>query len=70
MSTTVSDCHSICNSPVNFSKSKMLFSFPKDERFRSLRINSFFNLVVINFIISLFHYLKDIQLLELGLEHF
>jgi predicted transcriptional regulator len=34
MSITVSNCVSICNSPLNNSMSKNLFSFPKQERFK------------------------------------
>ena len=33
MSITVSNCVQICNSPLNISKSKQLFSFSKSSRF-------------------------------------
>jgi hypothetical protein len=33
MSVTVSTCGQICNAPTNLSPSKMLYSFPKQERF-------------------------------------
>ncbi len=35
MSVTVSNCDDICNSPLNNSKSKMLYTFPKSQRFSS-----------------------------------
>lgn len=35
MSITISNCNEICNSPLNNSKSKMLFTFPRSQRFRS-----------------------------------
>eukprot|EP01017_Pseudomicrothorax_dubius_P025273 TRINITY_DN270_c0_g2_i1.p1 TRINITY_DN270_c0_g2~~TRINITY_DN270_c0_g2_i1.p1 ORF type:complete len:286 (-),score=49.84 TRINITY_DN270_c0_g2_i1:118-975(-) len=34
MSLTVSNCYEICNSPLNSSTAKNLYSFPKDKRFR------------------------------------
>lgn len=34
MSVTVSTCFQICNSPLNLSKSKHLYSFPKSTRFK------------------------------------
>ncbi|KAL4438449.1 hypothetical protein ABPG74_009488 [Tetrahymena malaccensis] len=34
MSITASNCYEISNSPLNLSKSKQLYSFPKDKRFR------------------------------------
>lgn len=37
MSITISNCNEICNSPLNTSKSKMLFSFPKSNRFHSTK---------------------------------
>ena len=33
MSVTVSNCQEICNNPLNTSKSKMLYTFPKQSRF-------------------------------------
>lgn len=35
MSVTLSNCQEICNSPLNCSKAKMLYSFPRSQRFRS-----------------------------------
>ena len=35
MSVTVSNCFEICNAPTNISSAKMLYSFPKDGRFKS-----------------------------------
>ena len=35
MSVTVSNYNSICNNPLNRSKSKSLYSFPKNERFKA-----------------------------------
>lgn len=35
MSVTLSNCQEICNSPLNSSKAKMLYSFPRSQRFRS-----------------------------------
>lgn len=37
MSVTISNCDEICKSPTNTSPSKMLFSFPKGERFQKSR---------------------------------
>ncbi|EGR30854.1 hypothetical protein IMG5_122550, partial [Ichthyophthirius multifiliis] len=34
MSITISNCFQICNSPLNYSKSKYLYSFPKSQRFK------------------------------------
>lgn len=38
MSITVSNCNEICSSPTNTSKSKMLYSFSKGDRFPKRRI--------------------------------
>lgn len=38
MSITISNCDEICNSPVNSSKAKMLYSFSKGERFSKRKI--------------------------------
>jgi hypothetical protein len=35
MSITLSNCNEICNSPLNSSKAKMLYTFPKSQRFRN-----------------------------------
>jgi hypothetical protein len=35
MSITLSNCNEICNSPLNSSKAKMLYTFPKGQRFNS-----------------------------------
>lgn len=36
MSITVSNCLQICNSPLNQSSAKNLWSFPKSDRFAKL----------------------------------
>lgn len=36
MSLTVSTCFQICNSPLNLSQSKHLYSFPKSQRFKDI----------------------------------
>ena len=33
MSITISNCYEICNAPTNQSSAKMLYSFPKQQRF-------------------------------------
>lgn len=38
MSVTISNCNEICNSPTNFSPSKMLYSFPKTARFNTRKV--------------------------------
>lgn len=35
MSVTISTCEEICHSPVNESKAKMLYTFPKEPRFNT-----------------------------------
>jgi len=37
MSITVSNCFEICNSPLNLSPSKMLYSFGKEQRFKTMK---------------------------------
>ena len=37
MSITISTCNQICNSPLNQSRAKMLYSFSKGERFKRLQ---------------------------------
>lgn len=37
MSITVSNCNEICNCPLNISKSKMLYTFAKSQRFHSTK---------------------------------
>ena len=38
MSIIVAKGEVICKSPINTSKSKMLYSIPKDERFKKLKM--------------------------------
>lgn len=38
MSITISNCDEICNSPVNSSKAKMLYTFSKGDRFSKRKI--------------------------------
>lgn len=35
MSVIISDCYKISNSPINTSKTKQLYSFSKDQRFKN-----------------------------------
>ncbi len=55
MSITISNCDEICHSPVNSSKSKMLYSFSKSSRFPQRRriMYVFIHLGVINSMIHI-----------------
>lgn len=63
MSITISNCDEICASPSNTSKSKMLYSFSKSERFPKRRQILYIqiNLGVINFTIYNQPYRKEKQ---------
>ena len=37
MSITISNCNEICNSPLNQSKAKMLYTFSKGDRFKGFK---------------------------------
>ena len=41
MSIIVAKGETICKSPINTSKSKMLYSIPKDERFKKLKLSGY-----------------------------
>lgn len=68
MSITISTCNEICNSPLNQSKAKMLYTFSKEDRFKRLKKQLYrtFYLGVIDFMI--FQVLKVRGLLVLVME--
>ena len=41
MSIIVAKGETICKSPINTSKSKLLYSIPKDERFKKLKLSGY-----------------------------
>jgi hypothetical protein len=71
MSVIVSNAEEISKSPINFSKSKQLYSFSKSKRFSNLKTNKqpSNTAPATNSTKSHLHSIKDAPLSELEAEH-
>lgn len=71
MSITISNCDEICHSPTNQSKSKMLYTFSKENRFSKRRVILYhfsLNIDAINIMIAKVLILQEPQDLVMALS--